>query len=125
MQWIHALLLFAQTTYYGPHVVGPSVPGQHVVRVEVLVYDDPAQGGLRPQEVIFNGHSIALKPRDIHSYRGGGSFQVAPGTYPLEWVVLRDKITWPRTLTYKESIVIDKSSMWVQVTIRGGQLETD
>ncbi len=124
MKWILAILLFAQTTYYGPHTVGPTVPGQYVL-VEVLVYDDPSQDGLRPQEVIFNGQSIALKPRDIHFYRGGGSFKVAPGTYPLEWVVLRDKIVWPRTRTYKENITIDKSSMWVQVIIRGGQLEMD
>jgi hypothetical protein len=104
----------AQTSYYGPK---SSVPG--LVRIEIQIYDDPELDGVKLQEVRFNGQLIKLKPPGVHGYRGGGSFQLAPGNYELIWVVAREKKDWPRTVEHREKVRIDPSNVWVEITIEG------
>jgi hypothetical protein len=109
--------MVAQNTYLGP--VRP-IPGHpELVRVEVEVHDSPELGGVQIESAEFNGQSIPLKPRDIFGNRGKASFQVPPGQYSLKWVVRRDKVLWPRTLSHEESVTIDARDLWVQISIKG------
>ncbi len=111
--------LFAQNTntYFGPHAPVPGNP--HLVRVQVLVYDSAEASGLEIQSATFLREDIPLKPRDIHGFRGEGTFQVKPGTYKLKWVVQRDKFIWPRTVPHEETVKIDPRDLWIQITIQG------
>lgn len=109
--------LMVQNTYFGPTSPIPGNP--HLIRVQVLIYDSAEQGGLQIQEVEFDGNSIPLKPRDIYGFRGEGTFQVAPGTYKLNWTVQRDRIIWPRTIKHEETVTIDPRDLWIQITIQG------
>ncbi len=117
-----ATILFAQNTYFGP--IQPLPPGSpHQVRVEVLVYDDPNPSGVQIETVEFNGQLIPLKPRDIHAFRGGASFQLPAGQYPLKWRVRRDRWSWPRSASHREHIVIDRRDLWLQISIHGETVE--
>lgn len=109
--------LLTSNTYFGPTAPVPGNP--LLIKVEILIRDSPELGGLTIQSAEFNGQSIPLKPRDIFGKRGTGSFQVAPGTYTLRWVVQRDKIAWPRTIAHEEQVTIDPKDQWVQVSIEG------
>lgn len=109
--------LLTSNTYFGPTAPVPGNP--LLIKVEILIRDSPELGGLTIQSAEFNGQSIPLKPRDIFGNRGTGSFQVAPGTYTLQWVVQKDKIAWPRTITHEEQVTIDPRDQWVQVSIEG------
>lgn len=109
--------LYSQYTYQGP--TGP-VPGNpQLVRVEVIVRDSPEAGGVQVQNASFNGQGIPLKPRDIYGNRGSSSFQVPPGKYKLRWIVQRDKVEWPRTISHEEDVTIDPRDLWLQVYIEG------
>lgn len=109
--------LIASYSYQGP--TGP-VPGNpKLVRIEVLVRDSPKAGGLQIQNVEFNGQGIPLQPRDIYGNRGTGSYQLPPGKYKLRWVVQRDKLLWPRTVTHEEEVTIDPRDLWLQIEIVG------
>jgi len=57
-----------QNTYFGP--IAPAPGNQQLIRVEVIIRDDPAPGGLQVQEVQFNRTKIPLKPRDVNGFRG-------------------------------------------------------
>jgi hypothetical protein len=118
------LLFFAQGTYYGPppspHFQG--IPQGNKIRVQLEIYDDPALGGVRIQNVSFNRTNIALHPPDLQGFRGAAGFQVPPGTYDLVWTISRDQIVWPRTIRHKEKIKIDPRDEWVQITIRGEEV---
>jgi hypothetical protein len=107
--------LLASYSYQGP--THPAT--QKLVRIEVLVRDSPEPGGVQIQSVTFNGRSIPLQPRDIYGNRGTGSFQLSPGKYKLHWVVQRDKLLWPRTLTHEEEVTIDPRDLWIQIEIVG------
>lgn len=109
--------LLAQNNYMGPDKKIPGNP--YLVRIEVLIHDSPELGGVQIQQVVFDGREIPLKPRDIHGYRGTGSFQLPPGKYSLKWIVQRDKIIWPRTITHEEEVTIDQRDLWVQISIVG------
>lgn len=109
--------ILAQNTYLGP--ISP-VPGNpQLIRVEVIVNDDPKLGGLQIQQVKFNGTNVPLKPRDVNGFRGQASFQLAPGKYKLTWIVNRDKSAWPRTVSHEETVTLDPRDLWVQITIQG------
>ncbi len=101
---------------------GPSSPESNRVQVQVLVYDEPQLGGLKIESVTFNGRSIGLQPPDLYGFRGGGGFQLQPGSYRLEWRVSKDKVEWPRTLSFNKTIEIKPRDTWVQVTIKGDQV---
>lgn len=105
---------FAQTTYYGP--TSP-VPG--LVKVEIHIYDDPSLGGVTIESASFNNQAIILHPAGIRGFRGGGSFQVSPGTYKLVWAISRGKNDWPRTVRHEEKIQIKATDTWVQISIQG------
>lgn len=109
--------LVAQNTYFGPTTKGPG--NKELVRIQVLINDDPAPAGAQIESAEFNGQNIPLKPRDIYGYRGQGSFQVYPGTYKLKWVVKRDRVAWPRTLSHEEIVTVDPRDLWLQLTITG------
>ncbi|HSX25372.1 MAG TPA: hypothetical protein VLE89_00005, partial [Chlamydiales bacterium] len=95
--------LLAQTNnYMGPKQKVPD--SSHLVRVEVRVNDSPDPSGFQIQKVRFDGKTIPLKPRDIHGYRGAGSFQKRPGTYKLKWVVNQDHFAWPRNIAHEEVV---------------------
>ncbi len=113
------LSLFAQNTntYLGPHAPVPGNP--QLIRVQILVYDSVETGGLEIKSASFNQTDIPLKPRDIHGFRGEGTFQVPPGTYKLKWKVQRDKINWPRIVPHEETVNLDKRDLWLQITIQG------
>lgn len=109
--------LISQNTYLGPSNKIPGNP--QLVRVQVLINDDPKLGGLEIQSAEFNHMSIPLKPRDVYGFRGEASFQCRPGKYKLKWVVQRDKLVWPRTISHEEVVTIDPRDLWVQISIEG------
>ncbi|MES2272657.1 MAG: hypothetical protein V4487_00495 [Chlamydiota bacterium] len=109
--------LLVQNTYFGPNHPLPGNP--HLVRVEILIHDSTEPGGVQIQSVLFNEQNIPLKPRDVYGYRGKGSFQVPPGKYKLKWSVHRDRVIWPRTLSYEELVTIDPRDLWIQISIQG------
>lgn len=110
---------FIAQTYMGPTVSTPEEAS--FIRIEVLVRDSPALAGVHIQSVTFNGRSIPLRTRDVMGKRGSASFQLPPGNYPLEWVVEKDKIVWPRLITHKEIVTLDPRDLWVQILIEGDQ----
>jgi len=109
--------LIASYTYQGPTQAVPGNP--QLVRVEVLVRDSPKAGGLQIKNVEFNGQGVPLQPRDIYGNRGTSSFQLAPGKYKLKWVVQRDRLHWPRTVTHEEEVQISPRDLWIQIAIVG------
>lgn len=109
--------LTVQNTYFGPDHPLPGNP--YLVRVQILVYDSPVQGGLQMENVDFYGQSIPLKPRDIYGFRGEGTFQVKPGVYKLRWTVQRNKLIWPRTIEHEETVTVDPRDQWIQIKIEG------
>jgi len=106
-----------QNTYFGP--IAPAPGNQQLIRVEVIIRDDPAPGGLQVQEVQFNRTKIPLKPRDVNGFRGQGSFQLPPGKYKLTWKLNRDKFAWPRTVSHEQEVNLSARDLWVQITING------
>ncbi len=107
----------AQNTYFGP--ITPVKGNPQLIRVEVIVNDDPKLGGVQIKEVHFNQTNIPLKPRDINGFRGQGSFQLPPGKYKLTWVLNKDKFAWPRTVSHEQIVTLDPKDLWVQITIQG------
>lgn len=107
----------AQNTYMGPTSPVPGDP--YLVKVELLIKDSPDAGGAQIQSVTFDGRDIPLKPRDIFGKRGAASFQLAPGTYSLRWTVNRDKIVWPRFMSFEEEVNLSPRDLWVQILIEG------
>lgn len=108
-------------TYLGPN---QKVPGnRQLIRVQVLVYNDPNPKGVVIDHVDFDGSSVPLKPRDIYGYRGQASFQKPPGKYKLKWTVERDEKTWPRTIDHEEEVFLDERDFWIQITILGNNAE--
>lgn len=118
---IAILPISAQNTnsYLGPTKKVPGNP--QLVRVQVLVNDDPSPSGVQIVEAEFNQKEIPLKPRDIYGYRGQASFQTPPGTYKLRWKVRIDRYAWPRTTTHEEEVTIDPRDLWLQITITGNK----
>lgn len=123
MVWRLSLLLVfwsvlsGQNTYYGPVRPPPGRPD--LIRVEITVQDLVGETNLKIVSARFNGQSIPLKPADIFGFRGGASFQLAPGKYKLEWVVNRDNFAWPRTVRHEETVHVDARDSWVQIEIVG------
>lgn len=115
--------IIAQNTYLGPIAPVPGDP--QLIRVEIIVNDDPKLGGLQIQKVIFNSTDVPLKPRDINGFRGQASFQLPPGKYKLKWIVNRDKYAWPRTASHEEIVTLDKRDLWVQITIQGEEAKIE
>lgn len=109
--------LFAQNTntYLGPNQKTTS----DLVRVQVLVYNDPDPKGVIITQATFDGSSIPLKPRDIYGFRGQASFQKRPGKYKLRWQVERSGTDWPRTVSHEEQVTLDGRDLWLQITITG------
>lgn len=108
--------LFSQMPYYGP--TSPSSG----IQVQLMVYDQPELGGLKIESVRLNGINVNLQPPDLYGFRGGGGFQFQPGSYQLEWSASKDKVTWPRSMSYKKTILIEPRDTWVQVTIQGDKV---
>lgn len=106
-----------QNTYLGPIAPVPGNP--QLIRVEIIVNDDPELGGLQIVDVKFNSTQIPLKPRDINGFRGQASFQLPPGKYKLSWKLNRDKYVWPRTVSHEQIVHLNARDLWVQVTIQG------
>lgn len=106
-------------TYLGPNAPIPGNP--YLVRVQILIYNDPNPKGVRIESVKFNNKNVPLKPRDIYGFRGQASFQVRPGKYKLYWEVNRDDNVWPRTIEHEEEVFIDERDMWIQITITGNE----
>jgi len=110
------LSLFAQSSTY----LGPTSPqNSELVKVEIIIQDSPELGGVKIDSASFNGQNIPLKPSDINGYRGGASFQLPPGKYKLKWVVLRDKVQWPRKVTHESTVTISPKDSWIQISIKG------
>ncbi|OGN67698.1 MAG: hypothetical protein A3I67_04635 [Chlamydiae bacterium RIFCSPLOWO2_02_FULL_45_22] len=113
--------LFSQNTntYFGPNEPIPGDP--QLVRVQILVYDDPNPKGVQMTSVTLNHEDIPLKPRDIYGYRGQASFQLRPGKYKLYWEVNQDDQTWPRTIQHEEEVFLDPRDAWIQITVIGNE----
>jgi hypothetical protein len=103
--------------YLGPNKKGTGNP--QLIRVQVIVNDDPNPKGVQIEDVIFHQKNIPLKPRDIYGFRGQGSYQLPPGKYTLKWTVRHDKVVWPRTTTHEEEVNLDPRDLWIQITIVG------
>lgn len=108
-------------TYLGPNQKIPGNP--QLIRVQILVYNDPNPKGPTILNAQFEGTSIPLKPRDIYGYRGQASFQKPPGKYKLKWTVERDGINWPRTVDHEEEVILDERDFWIQISIVGNNAE--
>lgn len=112
--------LLTQNNYMGPIKKIPGNP--QLVRIEVLIQDSPALGGVQIESVSFDQQNIPLKPRDIYGNRGGASFQKMPGKYTLTWTVLRDKTVWPREITHEEIVTVDPRDLWIQISVVGEEV---
>lgn len=108
-------------TYLGPSQRLTGDP--QLIRLQVLIYNDPNPKGAKIVNAKFNGTSIPLKPRDIFGYRGQASFQKPPGKYKLSWEVERDKTIWPRIIDHEEEVFLSDKDYWIQITITGEQAE--
>ena len=118
----HSSLISQNTnTYLGPHQKIPGDP--RMVRVQILIYNDPNPKGVKITSAEFDGTDIPLKPRDIYGYRGQASFQKPPGKYKLKWVVDRDTQDWPRKIEHEDTVVLDSRDLWIQITINGDRAE--
>lgn len=117
----HSPALMAQNTntYLGPHA--PAGGNPQLIRVQILVNDDPDPKGVQIVEASLDGTTIPLKPRDIYGFRGQASFQKKPGQYTLRWKVQNDRHIWPRTTTHEETVTLDPRDLWIQITITGNQ----
>lgn len=104
-------------TYLGPSKKIPGNP--QLLRVQILVNDDPNPQGVQIVEATFDGKDIPLKPRDIYGFRGQASFQTPPGKYKLRWKVHLDKFAWPRTQSHEEEVTLNGKDLWLQITITG------
>ncbi len=111
----HYLVTQNTNTYLGPK----QKTNAQLVRVQVIVNDDPHPQGLQILDAEFDGADIPLKPRDIYGFRGQASFQCAAGKYKLKWKVNRDKTIWPRTISHEEEVTISPRDLWIQITITG------
>ncbi|MDE3055901.1 MAG: hypothetical protein KGI80_04320 [Verrucomicrobiota bacterium] len=111
------IVLFAQYIYEGP--TSPEPNSSSLIKVEIMVRDDPTTGVGEILSVTFAGEEIPLKPADIFGNRGAASFQLLPGKYQLVWVVQRSKRVWPRTITHRADVIVDPRDVWVQVLIQG------
>ncbi len=105
---------YAQSTYYGP-----TSPVSGLIKVEIQIYDDPELGGPKVAEVQFHNQQLSLKPAGVRGYRGGGSFQLQPGSYDLTWRVSGSEGTWPRTVKHQKKIKVESSDVWIQIAIHG------
>lgn len=103
--------------YLGPSQRSPG--NAKLIRVQVLVNDDPNPEGVQIVNAELDQKSITLKPRDIYGFRGQASFQLKPGKYKLRWTVRRDKFAWPRTVEHEEEVTLDPRDLWIQITING------
>lgn len=118
----HAGLVAQNTnTYLGPNQKIHGNP--QLVRVQILVYNDPNPKGFRMVSAEFDGADIPLKPRDIYGFRGQASFQKSPGTYKLRWEVEGDRKAWPRTVKHEENVTLDSRDLWIQITLTGEKAE--
>ncbi len=113
----HALVAQNTNTYLGPRA--PVLGNPQLVRVQILVYNDPNPKGLQIVEASFDGTDIPLKPRDIYGFRGQASFQKPPGQYTLRWKVQKNQRIWPRKESYEEAVTLDPRDLWIQITITG------
>lgn len=105
--------------YQGPTQKVPGNP--QLIRVQILINDDPSPQGVQIEKIEFNHKKITLKPRDIYGFRGQGSFQLPPGKYRLKWTVRRDRYAWPRTVTHEEEVELSPKDLWIQIVITGEQ----
>lgn len=103
--------------YLGPNKKVTGNP--ELIRVQVIVNDDPNPKGVQIEDAIFHQKNIPLKPRDIYGFRGQGSYQLPPGKYTLKWTVRHDKVVWPRTTTHEEEVNLSPRDLWIQITIVG------
>ncbi len=115
------LLAQNTNTYLGPNQKIPGNP--ELIRVQILVYNDPDPKGVTISKAEFEGTSIPLKPRDIYGFRGQASFQKPPGKYKLKWEVERSDTSWPRTVDHEEEVLLDGRDLWIQITIVGDSAE--
>jgi hypothetical protein len=115
----HSSSLVAQSVneYLGPSKKVTGNP--QLVRVQVLINDDPNPQGVQIVDAQLDQQFISLKPRDIYGFRGQSSFQMPPGKYKLRWTVHRDKFAWPRTIKREEEVTISPRDLWIQITITG------
>lgn len=112
-------LLIAQNTntYFGPREKLPR--NSQLIRVQILVNDDPNPQGVQIDEISFDGQAIPLKPRDVHGFRGQASFQLKAGQYTLKWKVRRDSSDWPRLISREEEVHLNAQDLWIQISIVG------
>ncbi len=112
-----SLITQSVNEYLGPNT--RTSKNNQLVRVQILVNDDPGPAGVQIEKVTFHKKTLNLKPRDIYGFRGEASFQLAPGTYRLKWTVKRDALAWPRTTSHEEEVQVDPRDLWIQITITG------
>lgn len=119
-----AIFAFGQNTndYLGPTQRKPA--NAKLIRVQILINDDPNPSGVQIQSAEFDQQKIPLKPRsDIYGFRGQASFQKQPGKYKLRWTVKRDESAWPRTVVHEEEVTLDPRDLWIQITVTGEKAE--
>lgn len=118
----HSNLIGQNTnTYLGPNQ--KTKGNSQLVRIQILVYNDPDPKGVTIVDADFDGANIPLKPRDIYGFRGQASFQKRGGKYKLRWEVERNGPGWPKTVTHEEQVTVDPNDLWIQITIVGDKAE--
>jgi hypothetical protein len=121
LSWNSPFFAMNVNTYLGPR----GKTAQKLVKIQLVIKDDPKPAGLQIESVTFNGKRVPLKPRDIHGFRGQGSFQLSPGKYSLKWTAQRDDFVWPRILSFEEEVLIDSRDLWLQISIVGDKASID
>jgi len=106
--------------YFGPNIKVPGNPD--LVRLQILIYDDPSPQGHKILKVEFNHTNISLKPADVWGFRGQGSFQIRPKKYKIKWTTQRDDFAWPRSITHEQEVVVASRDLWLQITLEGDSI---
>ena len=114
-------IFLGQHTYFGP-TSPPPPQTPRLVQVQVELYDEKELGGLTIEKASFAGYDIPLKPSDVFGFRGKGGFQLPVGTYPIAWTVRKQRLIYPRTVSYKKTVTVKPLDQWIEVVITGSSM---
>ncbi len=104
------------------HYSLPSLkPGfHHKVKVHLMVKDGKDIDTARVIYVIFNGKEIPLKKGS--PLRANYHTSLKPGTYPIEWSLLKAKTGFTREANFHKRVKIKEGTPWVEIKIEGDEL---
>lgn len=104
------------------HTSLPSLnPGyNHKVKVHLTIRDGKDNKAERISYVFFDRNKIAL--RKGSPLRANYHTSLSPGTYIVEWGLLKTKTGFSREATFRKKVTIKEKSPWVEIKIEGDEL---